>query len=185
MQFYSDPEDEDVDYVLINTCGFLGSARTESEQTLQHYNDLGKKLILMGCYVSVKDDAFLSGLKNLDTILSFVDYASLERLILGREGMMSKLMPKLESIQSRVKNAKEARLNAYLERVGGSQLSKKAFVWKGDEVRAYFHAPFRYEYLKIAEGCDNNCTFCIIPKIRGRQSSRAIADVLREVDTML
>ena len=47
------------------------------------------------------------------------------------------------------------------------------------------HAPFRYEYLKIAEGCDNACTFCIIPRIRGRQNSRHIEDIMREVDTML
>ena len=47
------------------------------------------------------------------------------------------------------------------------------------------HAPFGYEYLKIAEGCDNNCTFCIIPKIRGRQKSRPIGDIVQEVKTML
>lgn len=52
-------------------------------------------------------------------------------------------------------------------------------------MRAYIHAPFGYEYLKIAEGCDNNCTFCIIPNIRGRQNSRKITDVLAEVRTML
>jgi len=46
------------------------------------------------------------------------------------------------------------------------------------------NAPFGYEYLKIAEGCDNNCTFCIIPQIRGRQTSRAIEDILAEVRTM-
>lgn len=81
IEFYDDPESEEVEYVLINTCGFLGSARTESEETLRKFDNLGKKLILMGCYVSVKDDAFLASLKNLDTILSFVDYGTLETLI--------------------------------------------------------------------------------------------------------
>ena len=47
------------------------------------------------------------------------------------------------------------------------------------------HSPFKYEYLKIAEGCDNNCTFCIIPKIRGRQKSRPIEDIVAEVNIML
>jgi ribosomal protein S12 methylthiotransferase len=47
------------------------------------------------------------------------------------------------------------------------------------------HAPFGYEYLKIAEGCDNNCTFCIIPTIRGRQQSRPIESILEEVRLML
>ncbi len=47
------------------------------------------------------------------------------------------------------------------------------------------HAPFGHEYLKIAEGCDNNCTFCIIPTIRGRQQSRPIEAVVEEVKVML
>ncbi|NCP76892.1 radical SAM protein [bacterium] len=47
------------------------------------------------------------------------------------------------------------------------------------------HAPFGYEYLKIAEGCDNSCTFCIIPQIRGKQTSRKIEDVVKEVQVML
>jgi len=47
------------------------------------------------------------------------------------------------------------------------------------------HAPFGYEYLKIAEWCDNNCTFCIIPTIRGRQTSRPIEWIIEEVKVML
>jgi len=47
------------------------------------------------------------------------------------------------------------------------------------------HAPFGYEYLKVAEGCDNNCTFCIIPTIRGRQTSRPIEAIVEEVKVML
>lgn len=47
------------------------------------------------------------------------------------------------------------------------------------------HAPFGYEYLKVAEGCDNNCTFCIIPTIRGRQTSRPIEAIVEEVKLML
>lgn len=47
------------------------------------------------------------------------------------------------------------------------------------------HAPFGYEYLKVAEGCDNNCTFCIIPTIRGRQQSRPIEAIIKEVNLML
>lgn len=82
-------------------------------------------------------------------------------------------------------NLKENKLREYLSSVGGSQIGKKAFVWKGDEIRAYIHAPFGYEYIKIAEGCDNNCTFCIIPKIRGRQKSRSIEDILKEVRLMI
>jgi len=67
---------------MVNTCGFLSSAREESEATLAHYDALGKKLILMGCYVSVKDDAFLASLKHLSAIVPFMGYSVIEELVL-------------------------------------------------------------------------------------------------------
>ncbi len=83
------------------------------------------------------------------------------------------------------KESKEKTLSNYLASIEAPGKRKKAFVWRGDEVRAYIHAPFGHEYLKIAEGCDNNCTFCIIPTIRGRQTSRPIEAIVAEVETML
>lgn len=82
IEYFDTPEDPEVEYVLVNTCGF-STAREESEQTLRHFDELGKKVILMGCYVSVKDDAFLSSLKNLHAVLPFTDYSSIEKLLLG------------------------------------------------------------------------------------------------------
>lgn len=82
IEYFDTPEDPEVEYVLVNTCGFLSTAREESEATLKHFDDLGKKVILMGCYVSVKDDEFLSGLKHLHAVMPFTDYASIERLLL-------------------------------------------------------------------------------------------------------
>ena len=47
IEFIEDPEDPHAEYVIVNTCGFLSSAREESEETLAYYDSLGKKLILM------------------------------------------------------------------------------------------------------------------------------------------
>ncbi len=183
IEYYDTPEDKEVEYVLVNTCGFLSTAREESEQMLKYFDDMGKKVILMGCYVSVKDDAFLASLKNLHAILPFTDYASIEKMLLGENRLIK--TEGVAKLKGALSNLKEGKLREYLSSIGGSQIGKKAFIWKGDEIRAYIHAPFGYEYLKIAEGCDNNCTFCIIPKIRGRQKSREIEDILKEVETMV
>lgn len=183
IQYFDTPEDEGAEFVLVNTCGFLSTAREESEQTLKYFDELGKKVILMGCYVSVKDDAFLSSLKNLYTVLPFTDYATIEKMLLGEVPKVNNAA--IAKLKSGLGGLKEGKLREYLASIGGSQIGKKAFVWKGDEIRAYIHAPFGYEYLKIAEGCDNNCTFCIIPKIRGRQKSRAIEDVIKEAEVMI
>ncbi len=183
IEYIEDPESNETDYVLVNTCGFLSSARQESEETLSYYDSLGKKLILMGCYVSVKDDAFLAGLKNLVSIVPFMSYSVIEELVLGKKSKFN--LAAIVKAKQAHKQSKEKTLSNYLASIEAPGKWKKAFVWRGDEVRAYMHAPFGYEYLKVAEGCDNNCTFCIIPTIRGRQTSRPIESIVAEVKTML
>ena len=183
IEYIEDSEAPEADYVIVNTCGFLSSARAESEETLRHYDNLGKKLILMGCYVSVKDDAFLAGLKNLHSVIPFISYSTIENLLFDKKVGID--MSAIVRAKVAVKQSKEKKLTEYLGSIGGNQRGEKAFVWKGDEVRAYIHAPFGHEYLKIAEGCDNSCTFCIIPQIRGKQTSRKTEDIIKEVHTML
>jgi ribosomal protein S12 methylthiotransferase len=183
IEYIEDPESRETDYVLVNTCGFLSSARQESEETLSYYDSLGKKLILMGCYVSVKDDAFLAGLQNLVSIVPFMSYSVIEELVLGKKSKFN--LSAIVKAKQAHKQSKEKTLSNYLASIEAPGKGKKAFVWRGDEVRAYMHAPFGYEYLKVAEGCDNNCTFCIIPTIRGRQTSRSIESIVKEVNVML
>jgi ribosomal protein S12 methylthiotransferase len=183
IDYIEDPEAPEADYVLVNTCGFLSSARQESEETLAYYDSLGKKLILMGCYVSVKDDAFLAGLRNLVSIVPFMSYSVIEELVLGKKSKFN--LSAIVKAKQAHKESKEKTLANYLASIEAPGKNKKAFVWRGDEVRAYMHAPFGYEYLKVAEWCDNNCTFCIIPTIRGRQTSRPIESIIEEVKVML
>lgn len=183
IEYIEDPESRETEYVIVNTCGFLSSARQESEETLSYYDSLGKKLILMGCYVSVKDDAFLAGLKNLVSIVPFMSYSVIEELVLGKKSKFN--LSAIVKAKQAHKQSKEKTLSNYLASITAPGKGKKAFVWRGDEVRAYMHAPFGYEYLKVAEGCDNNCTFCIIPTIRGRQTSRSIESIVKEVDVMV
>lgn len=183
VEFVEDPEDPHAEYVIVNTCGFLSSAREESEQTLAYYDSLGKKLILMGCYVSVKDDAFLASLRNLVSVIPFISYSVIEELVLGKKSKLN--LSAIVRAKQAHKESKEKTLSNYLASIEAPGKGKKAFVWRGDEVRAYIHAPFGYEYLKVAEWCDNNCTFCIIPTIRGRQTSRPIESIVEEVKLML
>lgn len=183
IEYIENPEDPRAEYVLINTCGFLSTARQESEETLSYYDSLGKKLILMWCYVSVKDDAFLSRLRNLVSIVPFISYSVIEELVLGKKSKFN--LGAIVRAKQAHKESREKTLTNYLASIEAPGKWKKAFVWKGDEVRAYIHAPFGYEYIKVSEGCDNNCTFCIIPTIRGRQTSRPIESIIQEVEIML
>jgi tRNA A37 methylthiotransferase MiaB len=128
IEYYEDPEDTSAEYVIVNTCGFLSSARQESEQTLAYYDSLGKKLILMGCYVSVKDDAFLASLKNLVSIVPFMSYSVVEELVLGKKSKFN--LGAIVRAKQAHKESKEKTLQNYLESIKAPGKNSKAFVWK-------------------------------------------------------
>lgn len=112
IEYREDPEDPATEYVIVNTCGFLSSAREESEETLAYYDNLGKKLILMGCYVSVKDDAFLASLKNLHSIVPFMSYSVIEELLLGKKSKLN--LSAIVRAKQAHKESKEKTLTNYL-----------------------------------------------------------------------
>lgn len=175
VRFFDTPEDEEVEYIIINTCWFLSSSRKEAENTIKYYDDMWKKIIVMWCYLEVKDDEFLSKLKNLFAIVPHNDSKNLDLIF----------KTKINKIKNKFKENNEYKLKKYLEEVWWNNLSKKAFLWNWKDIRAYFNAHFGYEYLKIAEWCDNNCTFCIIPSIRWRQKSKPIEEILYEIENMI
>jgi ribosomal protein S12 methylthiotransferase len=179
--FFENPDDEEVEYLLINTCWFLSSSREETEKVVQYYDSIGKKLILLGCYLPVKDSDFLASLKNLYALVPFKNYEFIEEIIIWKSKKTSKFLELTAIKKVFQEKFQEKKLKEYLQNLS----SKDAFIWKWDEVRAYFNAPYGHEYLKIAEGCDNTCTFCIIPKIRGQQKSRKKEDILAEVELMV
>ena len=76
VEYFETPEE--ADYVIVNTCGFLSSARSESENTVKYFDNLGKKIIVMGCYIPVENDNFFSKLKNLYTLVPFINYSNVE-----------------------------------------------------------------------------------------------------------
>ena len=115
VEYISDPEDPSAEYVIVNTCGFLSSARRESEETLAYYDSLGKKLVLMGCYVSVKDDAFLSGLKNLKAVIPFISYSTIEELVTGKKSKFN--LTAIARARKAAHESKEAKLTEYLESI--------------------------------------------------------------------
>lgn len=169
IEYYENPEDKKVEYVIINTCWFLSTSREEAEKTMKFYDELGKKLIILGCYLEVKDDNFLNKLKNYSEI-NFEMFPKVGEIFIKKQ--------KKEELKKKLQEQK-------IEEFAQNTDKKQAFIWKSEDTRAYFNSPFWYEYLKIAEWCDNKCTFCIIPQIRWTQKSRPIEDILNEVQIML
>lgn len=176
IEFFTNPDDTEVEYIIINTCGFLSSSRQEAENLIQEYDNKWKKIIVMWCYTEVKDDNFLSSLKNLYAVIPHNQSKNLDLIFKS---------PSLQTLKSKLAGTKQDTIKNFLKNIGGDNISSKAFIWQSQDVRAYLNADYGYEYLKISEWCDNNCTFCIIPNIRGRQKSRTIEDILQEVRVMI
>lgn len=144
---------DDADVAIVNTCGFIESAKEESIDTIlniaSHKQKNLKHLIVTGClvqryYKDLKEqipeiDAFL-GTTSYNTILNV-----LQGLSIGKDNsLILSANTKLDH------NKKKILTDSY------------------------------YAYIKIAEGCDNSCTYCIIPKLRGRYVSRPMDEIVDE-----
>jgi ribosomal protein S12 methylthiotransferase len=136
------------DAVIVNTCGFLDSAKAESLAAIGAAMNENGKVIVTGC-MGAEPDAIREAFPN----------------VLGVTGPQA-----FESVMEAVREAAPAPRDRFVDLI------------PGEGVRL---TPRHYAYLKIAEGCDNRCTFCIIPNLRGRLVSRSAGDVLREAEKLV
>ena len=136
------------DVVIVNTCGFLDSAKAESLQAIGTALSENGKVIVTGCMG-----------------------AEPESITRAHPGVLAVTGPQqYESVVEAVHRAVPPAHDPFVDLVPpqGVKLT-----------------PRHYAYLKISEGCNNRCTFCIIPKLRGDLVSRPAADVLREAEKLV
>ncbi len=150
----NDPEIADV--IIINTCGFIDSAKQESIDTIlemAEYKESGrcKRIIVTGCLAERYCDDILSELPEVDAILGTGDY---DRIA--------------EVIRLAFSDTNKPVITGHIDRTPECELP-----------RTLLTPPYS-AYLKIADGCDNNCTYCTIPKIRGHFRSRQTCDIVNE-----
>lgn len=143
------------DIIVINTCAFIDSAKEESINAIlemaEHKNNKCELLIVTGCLAQRYADELKTEMPEVDIILGTNDYPSVA-----------------DAINEYYKN--------------GSCLSKVSDenTPVDYELPRIKSTPFYTAYLKIADGCDNFCTYCIIPKLRGKFRSRPVDSILAE-----
>lgn len=157
-QLVSSPEGADV--VIVNTCGFIESAKQESIDSIVEYADLKnegslKYLLVSGCLAQRYPDELKEEIPEIDAIVGTGSYQNITTVV-------DKLMT----------------------RDGIVEIGDINFSFNEDLPR-YISTPDHLAYLKIGEGCDNNCTYCIIPKLRGKYRSRKLEDLLAEAEGLL
>lgn len=145
----SDPDEADL--VVLNTCGFLDSARRESIDRLQELAEgkaEGQKLVAMGCLVQGATHDLRRDVPGVDAVLGVGSYDRLAGLVEGGEA-------------GPLGSPDEAPYAGYGSRV--------------------LITPSHVAHVKLAEGCNQSCSFCKIPALRGKQRSRSIPSILEEV----
>lgn len=151
------------DVLVVNTCGFIDSARQESVNTILEMAQLKqtgnlKRLIVAGCLVErYRED--------------------LQREIPEIDGCIG--VNQLKEIESLVEPNGHRVLPVYSDGAAAPEL----FLYDETTPRLRATAPYT-AYVKIAEGCDHTCAFCIIPKLRGVFRSRSPESILREVEML-
>jgi ribosomal protein S12 methylthiotransferase len=160
------PEAEKADVVIVNTCSFIDSSKEESiGHILEVHQNRGmtkrrkeQKLIVAGC---------MSQRFSKDLSTSLHDEVD---AFIGLD-QVTKVAPIIEEIYARERGKTEAPLT-FIE-------GKSTYIPDYDTPR-FRLTPKHFAYIKIAEGCNHPCTFCIIPQIRGRHRSRTVASVVAE-----
>lgn len=152
-------DEREADIIVINTCCFIHDAKEESIQNIlemAEYKKDGslKALIVTGCLAQRYRQEILDEIPEVDAVLGTTAYDQI-----------------LDAVDEALKGQNSVRMED-LQRL--PKVEAKRQVTTGGH----------FAYMKIAEGCDKHCTYCIIPKIRGRFRSRPMEELIREAEEL-
>jgi ribosomal protein S12 methylthiotransferase len=146
--------------IVVNTCSFIESATNESIDTIlalagHKTHGVCRRLIVTGCLPERFREEIVNSLPEVDMFLGTGAYDMIVEALVDHEQRPKCVLPDPDTLVNTADILPRA----------GHQLSMS--------------------YLKIAEGCDRHCTYCIIPKLRGRQKSRSMAGIVREAAALV
>ena len=166
------PDPSDADVLVVNTCAFIDSAKEESVNTILELaefkkNGNCKRLVVTGCLGERYRDELKAQIPEIDAVLGTGEVPEIVGAI---EGASKKRTIPLTLIPagSPEPAARSRQLPTYLY----------------DAEPRVFATPRHFAYIKVAEGCDYKCSFCIIPKLRGHYRSRPIDAIVREARSL-
>src|SRR6202790_1471761 len=181
------PRAEDADVIVVNTCSFIASAQQESVNTIlemARYKTHGRaqKLVVAGCLVErFRDDIR----KNIPEVDAVVGTGELEKILAAAGVAPAPAKPSPFNIMtSRPEgDAREAQGRFSRETWDGAIADLPNYLYDEATPRV-LATPRHTAYIKIAEGCDHPCTFCIIPQLRGQFRSRRFESVMAEAERL-
>ena len=160
--FEMTPDPRIADVLVVNTCAFIEAAKKESIDAIMEAAEFkrgaaGRRLVVSGCLAQRYGAELRDEMPEVDIFVGTGNFLDLPELLRGTDDVANRPIPY----------------------AGAAHLLPRA------ELPRIRTGDFFSAYLKISEGCDHKCAFCIIPKIRGRHESRGIADVVAEARALV
>lgn len=152
-------DDKDADVVIVNTCSFIHDAEQESVQSILQMVDDGKKVIVTGCLPQKHKDELKEAIPEVCAMIGTSD---------------------IKEIVSVVEQVLNKQNDEYVAKIS----EKPEYIYP-ENVKRQQITVGASSYVKIADGCNYHCGYCIIPQLRGAYHSRTIEDVVAEVKALV
>jgi ribosomal protein S12 methylthiotransferase len=184
------PRAEDADVIVVNTCSFIESAQQESVNTILEMaahktSGRAKKLVVAGCLVERFRDEIRKRIPEVDAVVGTGELQN----ILAATGVASVPVPANGNspfvvLPSRAEGDMRAAQGRFSRGQWDGAIADLPNYLYDDETPRILATPKSTAYIKIAEGCDHPCTFCIIPQLRGQFRSRRFESVVAEAERL-
>ena len=174
------PDSAAADVLIVNTCAFIDRAKEESVDAILEMAELkkaagGKRLIVTGCLAERYRDQLRQDIPEIDAVLGTGDVPEIVGAIAGASGASP-----VSLFRSRDDAERGTRHSALGTRPADDL---PTYLYDASTPRV-LTTPRHYAYVKVAEGCDYTCAFCIIPTLRGKYRSRSEDSIVKEAEQL-
>ncbi|MBZ5665582.1 MAG: 30S ribosomal protein S12 methylthiotransferase RimO [Acidobacteriia bacterium] len=181
------PQAEDADVIVVNTCSFIGTAQQESIDTILEMarhktGGKAKRLVVAGCLVERFHDEIRKNIPEVDAV---VGTGELEKILAAAGVAVAPREPSPFNILTSRPEGDHRRQQGRFARDSwdGAVADLPNYLYD-DHTPRILTTPRSSAYIKIAEGCDHPCSFCIIPQLRGQFRSRRFESVIAEAERL-
>ena len=173
-------DETQADAIVINTCGFLEASKDESVEEINRAAELKKagkikRIIVAGCLVQRHRAKMLQWCPDIDAMIGVFDRDRIVQAVRGSRPTQKDIGVELPIYSSIAANATVAKEHRGIEGRG---------YFESDATRLRL-TPRHYAYLRVSEGCNQNCAFCTIPSIRGKMRSKPVEAILNEARELM
>lgn len=175
------------DVVVVNTCGFLSASRDEAIEILQEAAEQKKsgeikRLVVAGCLVQRDGRGLLEDVPEIDALVGVNNRGDIVRAVLGK----APKRPAADQPHARAPKKKNKAAQAHARTVFLGEYHSSSWIDANKSDRSRLRlTPTHYAYLRLSEGCNQKCTFCTIPSIRGPMHCKGVDEIMAEARELI